>query len=551
MVENRIISNQDKALTDSYIIQVLQQEGVEDINPSVINRARERIKDTLDVSTNKPNTTRYEQPYDLPQLEARYDAAQIKDQAYPKFENMNTENVVKWVALNQTSAAEQMEALESVPNSTTQSMNYLDSMIDAVNKESAAIAKLLEEGVDGAKIEDSTKAKYMDFLHAVLDKIATAKKQLAEMQELELIYKKGKVSAELDAIQEQSDKKLKQLEEQRRIAEKARKAAAKQRKLGLVMKIISPIILVVSVAVTIATFGAAGPLAVGIMALSIAAATASTVMTYTNAKGLDIAMKVICGALGDALAEIPGVNKRLAKAIGNFVAFAIVIVGAIAAAATGNLGVLAATATYGSTMFSTLNPVTDAMLAAGYKEGDQAVMITSLVLSSVVAISAMGASVYAMTRNLGQTIRNISNQIGEVNTRMAIIAQEGRKASVEYITLLLKRSVLLAAQATANGEEFGSLFEYVEKGARLGLAGVKVHTNILEMEQLGYSTAMSKSKTTFEKENIEIEMFIQSLKDLIKHLEAVLENMTSMGVSFNDLANKTIQDQRNAMNFGV
>lgn len=373
-----------------------------------------------------------------------------------------------------------------------------------------------------------------DMLKAVSAALSNAQQMLYQIEDQNTEGRKDVTNIQWDEQKSQIAVHKKAFDDQQDQQAEIDKHQHKANVTNLVLKILTPIVIAVSIIATVASFGTLGPAAIVISTIMLAA------MVTSQAGGPDwmrTALQAAGNWLGDTLvAPIlgpMGVPKRWAELVTELMIIVIIVI------ATRNPENSAAmTAAFTSQLLGESNLITDTLVQSGVPEMDA--QIAGAAAVAVIGFSSLAFGMGKAIANQAKTVTAMEEAIAATEADIAARAARAAKMSMaaadaaaeENATVSVSRTVIKDAEIdmlkiklfiqktalTIFRQNIEKTAEAVEQVFKVGQSTTEMMQAYFEYGIKMGQAAIKRIKADEDAQSARLEDFIQALKTVIKQL---------------------------------
>jgi hypothetical protein len=379
-----------------------------------------------------------------------------------------------------------------------------------------------------------------DMLKSVSQALSNAQQMLYEVENRNTLGRKDVTNAQWDEQKSQIQVHQKAYDDQKAQQAEIDKHQKKANITNLVLKILTPIVIAVSIIATIASFGTLSPLACFVSTVMVAAMVTSTaggpnwmadaIQGAGGLIGKYLLQDTFLGPIMKACGMSDDQIKSWCKLIGEVLAIVIIIVATRDPAAGRAL-----TAAWTSQLLGASNVVADTLVQCGVSQMNA--QIAGACVVALVGFSALGAGVARTVANRAQTIVAMEEAIattetqiaaraakiaaavdegiegGNVATSAAKMAYEKTQGILDEIKLFIQKSALTIFKEDA------------EKTADTVKVGMELAQDSTAMAQADFENTIKRCqariktiKASEDAQSTQLDDYIQALKIVIKQL---------------------------------
>lgn len=383
----------------------------------------------------------------------------------------------------------------------------------------------------------------LNYLKLIGEAINKLQQQIFEIQARDAAKGKDYSSAVSDASMNKLEKYKQNIEEQHKKLAEAKSKQDKAAKFSSVMKILGPIIIAVSIVITIATAGAFG----GVATLIILAMTGLMIADTAgvkNSEGQNATQQMFSG-----IGKMFG-GSRTGEIIGA-IFLIILVVGVTRGAGGSEMGVIMAS----TQVFASSDVVRKLSLAWGASE--ETAMYIGLGVTAAVIVASIG-------KTWGQTAAEGSSEVGDLlldgykNSMQAAQSLEHQILALGELTAQnLATHAVLQVQRMANYlkavmyytafmfvTDPAKAFEIPLKSMQVGNGAMGYENARYEYIAAGIKGQVEMLKSQLEANDVSADAVIERLQLLIKGIQKILEAIVAMLKGGEDLQKKKYEDVR-------
>ncbi len=374
-----------------------------------------------------------------------------------------------------------------------------------------------------------------NFLKMIGQAISALEKQLYQMQSADSQRAQQTAKGQQDSQETKIAAHKKALDDEKVQQDDINKKKAKSDKMQDIMKFVGPIVLAISVAVTLLSLGSLGPaaiaLSVTLLSLSVAEQAGAAGITK---KAIDALGKTV---LGGALNALTG--GLIDTKITDFIGTVILLVGVTLLCGAGESGSLADGVMMGVQVFGSSNVVAESAQNLGGMSPDQAAMVGLYVTIAVTVAASIGAAAYSYAKK-GEAAEKLMEklsqsqaelQAAEVKVSQLLIGGASKFEVFKACTMVeIKQLAMMMAQARAFGGNLTALETNLKRiltigqtaNAAVGLSNAKYQYDISMSEG-----EVAKIRALAEAKDAILQKAMDDIKALIDQLLNIVNSFGS------------------------